>query len=256
MRVGTSLAPSNFMKKPIILITAGRKNESAGDSKPQTVWNGCDIDYTQSVARSGGVPLLLPCVTDEATVLAALDAADGLLLTGGGDILSLNYGEEPHITSKYQDPKRDALEIALTEGALERDIPILGICRGLQLLNVAMGGTLIQDIPSQVPDSIKHYGAGLTTTLLHSIDIEPDSILARVLNTGKMAVNSYHHQAAKDVAPGLKINCRARDGVIEGLESADGKPILSVQFHPEEIADVYPQFQPLFDWLVSEASKK
>lgn len=244
------------MKKPIILITAGRKNESAGDSKPQSVWNGCDIDYTLSVARSGGVPLLLPCVTDEATVLAALEAADGLLLTGGGDILSLNYGEEPHITSKYQDPKRDALEIALTEGALERDIPILGICRGLQLLNVAMGGTLIQDIPSQVEGACKHYGDGLEVTLLHTIDIEPNSLLAQVLNSQKMAVNSYHHQAANDVAPGLKINSRARDGVIEGLESSDGKPILSVQFHPEEIADIYPQFQPLFDWLVTEASKK
>ncbi|HEY0073693.1 MAG TPA: gamma-glutamyl-gamma-aminobutyrate hydrolase family protein [Abditibacteriaceae bacterium] len=244
------------MKRPIILITAGRKNESAGDSKPQTVWNGCDIDYTQSVARSGGAPLLLPCITDEQTAIASLKAADGLLLTGGGDILSLNYGEEPHLTSAWQDPTRDANEIALTRVALEKGIPILGICRGLQLLNVALGGTLIQDIPSQVPNSIKHYGAGLTTTLLHSIDIEPDSLLHQVLGNGKMAVNSYHHQAAKDVAPGLKINSRAKDGVIEGLESSEGKPVLSVQFHPEEIADVYPQFQPLFDWLVLEAGKK
>ena len=243
------------MKRPIILITAGRKNESAGDSKPQTIWNGCDIDYTQSVARSGGAPLLLPCIIDQETAIAALDVADGLLLTGGGDILSLAYGEEPHITSNYQDPTRDTNEVALTNAAIERGVPILGICRGLQLLNVAMGGTLIQDIPSQVPNAIKHYGAGLTTTLLHSIDIESDSLLAQVLKSQKMAVNSYHHQAAKDIAPGLKINSRAKDGVIEGLESADGKPILSVQFHPEEIADVYPQFQPLFDWLVEEARR-
>jgi gamma-glutamyl-gamma-aminobutyrate hydrolase PuuD len=243
------------MKKPIILVTAGRKNESAGDSKPQMIWSGCDIDYVQCVARSGGVPLLVPCITDEAAILGALDIADGLLLTGGGDVLSLNYGEEPHIASKFQDPTRDVLETALTKAAIERGIPILGICRGLQLLNVALGGTLIQDIPSQVEGACKHYGDGLEVALLHSIEIEPNSLLARVLGHEKMAVNSYHHQAAKDVAPGLKINSRAKDGVIEGMESTDGKPILSVQFHPEEIAAAYPQFQPLFDWLVQEAGK-
>jgi gamma-glutamyl-gamma-aminobutyrate hydrolase PuuD len=244
------------MKRPIILITAGRKNESAGDSKPQSIWNGCDIDYVQCVARSGGAPLLLPCVIDTPTALAALDVADGLLLTGGGDVLSLNYNEEPHATSKFQDPTRDAAEIALTHAAIARGIPVLGICRGLQLLNVALGGTLIQDIPSQVPGAIKHYGEGLEAALLHTISVEPDSLLAKVLGDGKMAVNSYHHQAAKDVAPGLRVNSSAPDGVIEGLESSDGKPVLCVQFHPEEIAATYPQFQPLFDWLVQEAGRE
>ncbi len=243
------------MKPPIILITAGRKNENAGDSKPQGVWNGCDMDYVTSVARSGGVPLLLPCVTNEATVLAALDAADGLLLTGGGDILSLNYGEEPHPTSKYQDPTRDATETALALAAMERGVPILGICRGLQLLNVALGGTLVQDVPSQIEGAVKHYGDGLDTVLLHSIDIEEDSLLARVFGATKMAVNSYHHQAANAIGSGLRVNSRAKDGVIEGLEANDKRPILAVQFHPEECTATYPQFQPLFDWLVEEAKK-
>lgn len=244
------------MKKPIILITAGRKNENARDSKQQMIWSGCDIDYTQSIARSGGAPLLVPCVTDEVTVLATLDVADGVLLTGGGDILSLNYGEEPHPTSKYQDPKRDTTEIALANAAIERGLPVLGICRGLQLLNVALGGTLIQDIPSQVEGACKHYGDGIEVALLHSVDIEADSLLARVLSSQHMAVNSYHHQAANALGTGLRINSRAKDGVIEGLEANDNRPILAVQFHPEEIAADYPQFQPLFDWLVTEASKR
>ena len=244
------------MKKPIILITAGRKNHPAKESQPQTIWSGCDIDYTLSVARSGGAPLLLPCVTDRDTVLAALGAADGVLLTGGGDVLSLNYGEEPHPTSKYQDATRDDTEIALAHAALERGVPILGICRGLQLINVALGGTLIQDVPSQVPGAVKHYGDALDTTLLHTIEIEPGSLLAQVMGATKMAVNSYHHQAAKEVGTGLRVNCHAKDGVIEGLEANDDRPLLCVQFHPEECTATYPQFQPLFDWLVKEAGKE
>jgi putative glutamine amidotransferase len=243
------------MKKPIILITAGRKNQPTPDSVPQSIWNGCDIDYTTSLVRSGGSPLLLPCVSDPDTACAALDVADGLLLSGGGDIISLSYGEEPHPTSKYQDAARDTNEIALAHAALERGIPILGICRGLQLLNVALGGTLIQDIPSQVPDSCKHVSDGLDITLLHTIDINPDSLLARVMGTTNMAVNSYHHQSAKHVGKGLRINSYAKDGVIEGLEAEDGKPILAVQFHPEECTAMYPQFQPLFDWIVEEAAR-
>jgi putative glutamine amidotransferase len=211
------------------------------------------MNYVNVVIAAGGAPVLLPCVADEAAIAAAVAIADGLLLTGGGDILSLEYGEEPHPKSMYQDPLRDTMELTVTRLALERGLPILGVCRGIQLLNVALGGTLVQDVPSQVPNVLKHYSEGLDALLLHTIDVDEDTLLARVLGSTSLGTNSYHHQAVKELGRGLRVNCRARDGVIEGVEATDGRPILGVQFHPEEIAGKYPVYQRLFDWLVREA---
>src|SRR5205807_6934472 len=151
-----------------------------------------------------------------------------------------------------QDAVRDEMEFEVTRLAMERGLPVLGICRGVQLLNVALGGTLVQDVPSQVRGVVKHYSQGLDTVLLHTVDIEEDSLLARLFPTPSMAVNSYHHQAVNDLGRGMRTNCRARDGVIEGIEAADGRPILGVQFHPEELTEKYPRFQALFDWLVEQ----
>jgi gamma-glutamyl-gamma-aminobutyrate hydrolase PuuD len=240
--------------KPIILVTAGKQNPATPRGEVQVVTAGCDVDYIQSVVRAGGAPVILPCVADPEAVRAVVQAVDGVLLTGGGDIVSLAYGEEPHPTSKLQDPARDAMEFEVTRRALERELPVLGVCRGVQVLNVAQGGTLIQDVPSQVPGAVKHYSEGLDTVLLHTVEIEADTLLARVLGTTSMAVNSWHHQAVREAGQGLRVNSRARDGVIEGLEAADGRPILGVQFHPEECTATYPQFQALFDWLVREAA--
>ncbi len=244
------------MKKPIILITAGRVPQAASLGEEQSVKTGCDTDYTDSVVRSGGAPLILPCVTDKEAIRAAVEACDGIVLTGGGDVVSLHYGEEPHEMSKYQDPVRDEAEFEVTRLALQKELPILAICRGMQVLNVVCGGTLIQDIPAQVPDSVKHYSQGMHTVLLHHIEIESGSLMERVVGSNTMAINSWHHQAVKDVGEGLTINSRARDGVAEGLESSEGKPILAVQFHPEECAAAYPQFQTFFDWIVREAGGK
>jgi putative glutamine amidotransferase len=241
------------MKKPLILITGGKQNHAAAYFERQAVSSGCSIDYVHSVLRAGGVPVILPRIGDRDAARAAVEAADGLLLTGGGDIVALAYGEEPHPASKLQDPVRDETEIEVTHAALQRDMPIFGICRGVQLLNVALGGTLVQDVPTQVPGAVKHSAEGLDPVLLHTIDIEPDSLLARILGTTSLAVNSFHHQAVRDAGQGLRVNCRARDGVIEGLEAEDGRPVLGVQFHPEEIAEQNPRFQALFDWLVAEA---
>jgi gamma-glutamyl-gamma-aminobutyrate hydrolase PuuD len=124
------------------------------------------------------------------------------------------------------------------------------------VLNVAFGGSLVQDVPSQVPEVILHYSYALEPWLVHTVDIEDGSLLARIFGTTSMMVNSYHHQAVKDIGDGLRVNCRARDGVIEGVEAVDGRPILGVQFHPEELTAPYPEFQPLFDWLVREASAR
>jgi putative glutamine amidotransferase len=244
------------MTKPIILVTAGRHNRAAAQEEKQYATYGCDTDYIESVVRAGGAPVILPPLADREALASLVEAADGVLFTGGGDVCSLAYGEEPHVSSKLQDPLRDETELEAARLAMERELPILGICRGSQILNVALGGTLIQDVPSQVPGALKHYSEGLDTVLLHTIEIEPDSLLAGVLGTTQMAVNSWHHQAVNEVGRGLRVNCRARDGVIEGVESAEGRPLLGVQFHPEECTVKYPRFQALFDWLVQEATTR
>jgi putative glutamine amidotransferase len=219
----------------------------------QTIKTGCDVDYTDSTVRSGGAQLLLPCTGNVEVAHAAIEVCDGVILTGGGDVVSLCYGEEPHESSKYQDPVRDNIEFEIAKLALEKRVPILGICRGMQVLNVVLGGTLVQDIPSQIPNAIKHYSQASHTAMLHHIDIESDWLFARVVGSTTMAINSWHHQAVKDVGSDLKITARSHDGVAEGMEATDGRALLMVQFHPEECTDTYPQFQLFFDWIVQEA---
>ena len=218
----------------------------------QAVKIGCDADYVNAVVRAGGTPLLLPPHGDKEATRAAIAIADALLLTGGGDIHSLCYGHEPHPKSYDQDPARDATELLAADFALKRGLPILGICRGLQLLNVSMGGTLIQHIPGG-ENAVKHESKGFAGLLLHTVSIEPDSQLHQIFGAEEMAVNSFHHQAAEKVGNGLKVSARAKDGIIEGLEAADGRAVLAVQFHPEECAPFYPNFDKLFKWLIKKA---
>ncbi|MHB1001222.1 MAG: gamma-glutamyl-gamma-aminobutyrate hydrolase family protein [Armatimonadota bacterium] len=235
------------MPQPAILITSGRHNQTAQKTEVQSVLLGCSIHYIEAILRAGGAPIILPPVTGADSIRTILERVDGVILSGGGDVLSLEYGEEPHPKSHYHDPSRDKVEIEVVRQSLEMNLPVLGICRGIQLLNIALGGTLYQDVPSQVKNAVKHYSQGVSSVLLHSVDIEPGSILSKVSGTNSMAVNSRHHQAVKDLGDGLVINCRAKDGVIEGVEFADGRPILGVQYHPEECADIYPGFQEIFD---------
>lgn len=243
------------MAKPVIVLSAGKQRRAAQRSEIQTTTTGCDIDYIDSVVAAGGAPLILPCHSDKDAIAAALSVADGLVLTGGGDVLSLAYGEEPHPSCMYQDPIRDDMEIEAIRQAVSRGLPILGICRGLQVLNIAFGGTLVQDVASQIKDPVKHYTHPLSPALAHTVDIVEGSLLAQVFGCKSIAVNSYHHQAAKDLGDGLRANCWAKDGVVEGLEASDGRPILAVQFHPEEVALAHPDFLSLFEWLVRESSR-
>lgn len=244
------------MRRAIIGITTGRRNESTPRNEIQTSIIGCPIDYLNCVEGSGGAPILLPRTADKDVIASVMASVDGLLLSGGGDVVSLAYGEEPHPENKYQDPIRDEMEFEAVRIAMEKGVPILAICRGIQSLNVALGGTLVQDIGAQVSDSVQHYTKARETVLTHTIDIEEDSLLARILGTTCTAVNSWHHQAVKDVGKGLRINSRARDGVIEGIEADDGRPVLAVQCHPEDCCEEYPIFRKLFDWIVAEAGKK
>lgn len=241
------------MERPVIGLTTGRRNLFTVADRRQDSLIGCDIDYVESVTRSGGAPVLLPRLDDLSVCRCFTEVIDGLLLTGGGDIVSLRYGEEPHPSSRYQDPVRDEMEFELLRLAIERGIPVLGICRGLQVINVGLGGTLIQDIPSQVSAAVQHWTNAVDTVLCHTVYIEEGSLLAQVLGMTKLATNSWHHQSVNKVGKGLKVNCRTSDGVVEGLESTEGLPVLAVQFHPEESSLSYPIFQKLFDWLVLES---
>ncbi|MCX8037890.1 MAG: gamma-glutamyl-gamma-aminobutyrate hydrolase family protein [Candidatus Sumerlaeia bacterium] len=243
------------MNCPIIGITAGRILGDGSRERRQYVWFGTGRPYAVEVARAGGAPLLLPPLADSRILRATLPRLDGLLLSGGGDIAPELFGAEPHPATNLIDPDRDCTEIEAVRWALRQGLPVLAICRGIQVLNVALGGDLIQDIPTQVANAVRHSGADLTACLSHSICVEKDSLLASLIGAGRVLVNSSHHQAAGRVGRGLRVTATAPDGVIEALESDRGAPVLAVQFHPEDVAGEHPRFRALFQWLVEAARR-
>jgi Predicted glutamine amidotransferases len=200
--------------------------------------------------QAGGAPLLIPPLLDAATLRTIYERLDGVLLAGGGDIAPNHYGDQPHERLGTIDPPRDLTELRLARWAAAEGKPLLGICRGVQLINVALGGSLYQDIPSQIDTTIDHnlsYTHEDWTFLAHSITIAADSRLARMLGTTHLMINSLHHQAVRRVATGLRAVAWAPDGVIEALESEGPTFIIGVQCHPEALqATVDPRWQHLF----------
>ena len=188
--------------------------------------------YVYALMRAGLVPLLVPPLLDPEAACAALDGVRGLVLTGGEDVEPGRYGAAPHPKLGEIDRARDAVELALVAGAERRRLPVLAICRGIQILNVALGGTLYQDLASERPGPVDHADARSR----HGLRIESGTLLHRTLEVGDASVNSRHHQAIRDVAPGLRVNAWAEDGVIEGAERKDRAApwTLAVQWHPEE----------------------
>ena len=188
--------------------------------------------YVYALMRAGLVPLLVPPILDPEAACAALDAVRGLVLTGGEDVEPGRYGATPHAKLGETDRVRDAVELALITGAERRRLPILAICRGIQILNVALGGTLYQDLASERPGPIDHAD----TRSRHGLRIESGSLLHRTLATGEASVNTRHHQAIREIAPALRATAWAEDGVIEGVERKDpgGPLVLAAQWHPEE----------------------
>jgi putative glutamine amidotransferase len=190
--------------------------------------------YTDALTRAGLVPLVVPPL--EASVAAAiLDRVSGLVLTGGEDVATHRYGVSPHPTVNAHEA-RDEGELALAVEARARRVPTLAICRGIQVMNVAMGGTLIRDIPSERPDASAHDFDGDRNARVHPVQVDPDSRLARALACDRPQTNSFHHQALDRVADGLRVSARASDGIIEGAEAEDPQWwMLAVQWHPEEL---------------------
>jgi len=212
--------------------------------------------YVNAVVKAGGTPVLIPLISDETLLDEILQRIDGLILSGGGDIYSPLFGEELHPTVESYDMERDRYEIALVKQAAERQMPILGICRGCQLINVAIGGTLIQDIPAQVPESkVNHNQEEAREIPTHFVKITPESQLYQIVHAEQIMVNSFHHQAIKDAAPGFITVARAEDGVIEAIESTEGKAVIGVQWHPENGAVAGdPVMVDIFKYLVNEAA--
>jgi putative glutamine amidotransferase len=213
--------------------------------------------YIESVLRAGGVPVVLP-VNDNPDVLKTMiESIDALIMTGGEDVDPLkNYNEAPIPGLGEINPERDAFDIALIKLAIERGIPLLGICRGHQIINVVCGGTLYQDLPSQHKSSglLKHRQQAPAWYGTHQVEIEPNSILAKILGKTSIVSNSFHHQAVKDVAPGFIVTGRTGDGVVEAMEMKGNPRIYTVQFHPEgPTAHGLDDFLPIFTYLVGLA---
>jgi putative glutamine amidotransferase len=194
--------------------------------------------YVTALENAGLVPLIVPPLANVEAAAAVLDSVAGLVLTGGEDVDPARYGEKRHEKVRSVNAARDATESALIEEAKARGKPVLAICRGIQMLNVALGGTLVQDIQSQCNTSIAHDEEAARDSRSHEIDIEPGSLIAKAVGAEHVTVNSFHHQSVKRVADGLRVTARSPDGIIEGLESTDEDWwVMAVQWHPEEMTD-------------------
>ncbi len=207
--------------------------------------------YVHAVEHAGGVPILIPLFDNLSTLTTLLSRLDGLLLPGGTDVQPHHYSEEPHPLLGDIDPQIDELELVLARWALEADIPTLGICRGMQLLNVALGGTLYQDLEEQYPGSMRHMYADLPRSqVTHRVYIEAGSRMEKTLGTHEVWVNSLHHQAIKKPGKGVRITGRAEDGVAELMEVADFRFVMAAQGHPEEIYTHQKAWAKLFAALI------
>jgi putative glutamine amidotransferase len=194
--------------------------------------------YVTALESAGLIPLIVPPLSNLDAAPAILDSVAGLVLTGGGDVDPARYSEKRHAKVHSVSPARDATEEALIKRARERGTPVLAICRGIQILNVALGGTLVQDIASQCETDINHDDETPRDSRSHEVSVEPGSLIARAIGTERCTVNSFHHQSVKRVAEGMRITARSPDGIIEGLESVDENWwVMAVQWHPEEMTD-------------------
>lgn len=237
-----------YQHRPVIGITG-----NFGDK-------GCELaeGYYRSVLEAGGVPVIIPPYEDRDALLSTLDTLDALLLSGGADMNPLYVGEDPLPALHGINPKRDLCELLLIRLAYDRQIPILGICRGIQMMAAALDGSIYQDLATQHHDAplIKHDQQLDRSYPSHMVRIEEGSMLAGIMGNKEIAVNSFHHQAVSNPGPHLRVCARSTDGVIEAIESTEYKSLLGVQWHPEcFILNGNRSMMPLFDWLVSEAKE-
>lgn len=235
----------------IIGLSTNRDFKNGSDCMPK--------DYVLSVLRAGALPLILPMIPEDnphydELMDKTINSVDGIVFTGGPDVDPIYYKEKKLPECKEVVSERDKADFALFSRTMAIKKPFLGICRGLQVCNVALGGSLYQDLGSQfkganqheVPDNLR----------AHTVEVVDKTLLSRLVDTVTLPVTSRHHQAIKQLAPGLKVAARSADGVIEAVEFEDGRPGLCVQWHPENLAGQDKRHQALFDWLVEKAKER
>jgi putative glutamine amidotransferase len=214
--------------------------------------------YTDAIVAAGGVPFIIPVVEDEEVLRALFERLDGLLISGGGDIDPSRYGEAPLPGLGTTDPLRDNVEIPLARWAIEEGKPLLGICRGVQVINVTLGGTLYQDIPSQIKSGLVHDSSFTRqdwTYMAHDLRLDPHSKLAEIFGTTSFPTNSLHHQSLKDLGQGIRAVGWAPDGVVEAVEGNNGHFLVGVQCHPEALQSAAdPRWQALFREFVERCA--
>ncbi len=237
------------MSLPVIGLTASRTVNRAG---VETV--SINNVYIQAVLHAGGLPFLIPTGLSENQACEALSHVQGLLLTGGGDIDPALYHGNFHPRVSDVSHERDALEIALVKQAAREDLPFLGICRGIQVINVALGGTLYTDIGDQLPAALKHDSppGSSRTAIAHVVEIVDGTLLKSLVSDDPFPVNSFHHQGILSIAPGLTATAYASDGLIEAVEIPGNRFGLGVQWHPEWFVDI-PAMRAIFLGLVKAA---
>ena len=222
---------------PVIGISCGRSASGAST---------LNSNYTEAIARSGGIPVIFPTVADSAVAAALVRKVDGVIFSGGPDLDPSHYGETFWNETVQVDTLRDASDLMLMRAALAAKKPILGICRGEQLLNVVLGGSLYQDLPTQVDTLVKHGGGAW-----HRIGVEKGSVLYGLFGEDSLTVNSFHHQAVKKVAPGIRVTAYAPNGIVEAYEYGDR--LIAFQFHPEGMARTDDAWLAPFRYFVKMA---
>ncbi len=230
------------MTKPLIGVTSYVRNEENRFTIPAR--------YVESVERAYGIPAVLTPTTRSPDEI--VDKFDGFVLTGGADVDPSEYGGRNDESVYGVDLERDQYELAIARTLIERSVPLLAICRGIQVLNVALGGTLVEHIPDEFGESVIHRDENVNH-VLHSVSIDPKSALARIIGETEIECPSYHHQSVRDVASGFTVCARSDDGVIEAIESDRYPNVIAVQWHPEYVADSDQSQQRLFDKLIEWA---
>lgn len=251
---------SKSKSRPIILVSAHTERE--GSEFPDAAIS-LSQRYSDAVFAAGGLPLVLACTRDQATVREAVRHCDGVLLSGGEDVKPALYGAAlpPDIAETVvpAEGDRDLFELLLIDETFRQSRPLLGICRGQQILNVALGGDLIADIPRQCPAALNHNRQPERFQTVHDALPEPGSMLARLVQVDRFGVNSTHHQAVGRIAPALRIAARSPDGIVEALEAHPDHAalpfLLSVQFHPERLWDRHPVHARFFNAFVEACSR-
>lgn len=221
---------------------------------PKPARFGINQSYVRALVAAGCAPVLIPLLDDQERLRAIYERLDGIVFPGGADVAPNEYGEQPIDGLNVVEAPRDRTELTLARWAFEGDLPTLGICRGQQLLNVALGGTLYQDLRHQGVTQVEHSDADgrARNALLHRVRLDPDSRLAQLIDETSIDVNSLHHQAVKSVAPRLRVTGKTDDGVIEAIESPERRFLIAVQWHPEEIDEI-PWVRRLFEGFAKAA---